>query len=187
MSFRPPVDAGRIREFLRRLGQRFRHPATLHLVGGTTLVLDGYRASTLDIDITYQVAPEHHAALVEAIRAIQRQLAINVEEASPGDFIPLPRGWEDRHEFLGRFGHIEVFHFDPYSTALSKIARGHEEDFHDVMALLRHERIEMDRLERAFREIEPRLPEWGLRLDPAEFAAKFARLQIEWREGRDGD
>lgn len=35
-----------------------------------------------------------------------------------GPFEPLPDGHEDRHEHVGRYGSIDVYHFDLYSTAL---------------------------------------------------------------------
>ena len=61
---------------------------------------------------------------------------MNVEEASPGDFIPLPAGSEGRHEFIERFRKLDVFHFDLYSVALSKIERGRTQDLEDVLKLL---------------------------------------------------
>ena len=71
-----------------------------------------------------EVSPEAHGELIQAIRALKDELSINVEEASPGDFIPLPAGYESRHVYIDRFGLLEVLHFDLYSTALSKIERG---------------------------------------------------------------
>ncbi len=44
MSLREPVDRQWIQRFLQQLGQRFRHPGKLFLVGGTTVVFEGYRA-----------------------------------------------------------------------------------------------------------------------------------------------
>ena len=55
---------------------------------------------------------------------------------SLGHLIPLPSGYETRFQFLGRYGKLEVFHFDPYSMALSKIERATAEDFSDVLSLL---------------------------------------------------
>ena len=46
---------------------------------------------------------------------------MNVEEASPDRFIPLPSGYETRCQFLAQYGKLEVFHFDPYSMALTKL------------------------------------------------------------------
>ena len=56
---RPPVDRLRIHYFLVKLGIEFRHPVRLYLVGGTTLVYEGLRHQSLDIDIHYEIADDH--------------------------------------------------------------------------------------------------------------------------------
>ncbi len=183
MSSRQPADRSRIDLFLRRLGDRFRRPGRVYLVGGTTMVFEGLRAQSLDIDLTLDVAPADHAAMMQAIRELRDQLALNVEEASPGDFIPLPAGYQDRALFVGRYGQLDVFHFDPYSTALSKIARGTEEDLNDVLALLRTGRLELASLERYYQEIRPQLAAKNLRQDPKEFDANFQALRAMWGRG----
>ena len=111
------------------------------------------------------------------------ELGINVEEASPNDFIPLPTGYRERSRFIGRYGQVDVFHFDLYSTALSKIERGTAEDFSDVLALLHHGQIEMSALESYFIEILPRFATASLKGDPDEFQRKFAALRQMWQSG----
>ena len=56
---RPPIDRLRVHYFLVKLGMAFRYPARLYLVGGATLVYEGLREQSLDIDIDYELAPEH--------------------------------------------------------------------------------------------------------------------------------
>jgi len=124
----------------------------LYLVGGTTLVYEGLREQSLDIDIAYEVEDRYEAEFAHAIRTLKDELQINVEQASPGDFIPLPAGWKDRAKFVGRFGQVDVYHFDLYSTSLSKIERGREGDYQDVLALLR---AELCRFEAAHPHDEP--------------------------------
>ena len=51
MSQRQPVSRQRIVLFLKRLGERFRYPARVYLVGGTTWVLEGLREQSLDIGL----------------------------------------------------------------------------------------------------------------------------------------
>lgn len=54
--------------------------------------------------------------------ALEERLQINVELASPPDFIPeLPR-WHERSPLVLRAGNVDLHHFNPYSQALSKIA-----------------------------------------------------------------
>lgn len=161
MSLRPDVDRQRIERFLRELGRAFRHPARLYLVGGTTLVYEQLRRTTMDIDFTVDVAPAHHGEFMRQLARLKDALAMNVEEASPADFIPLPSGWQERARYLGRFGQVEAFHFDPLSTALSKLARGFEEDVVDVRSLLQAGLITPEEVKNAAIQVASRLPERG--------------------------
>jgi Nucleotidyltransferase of unknown function (DUF6036) len=182
MSLRPRVDRVRITEFLQRLGTRLRRPARLYLVGGTTMVFEALRPQTLDIDVVLEVSPEVHGELIQAIRTLKDELSINVEEASPGDFIPLPAGYESRHAYIDRFGLLDVLHFDLYSTALSKIERGRVQDVEDVLALLQAGHLEWNKLEACFQDVLPRMGTASLRQDPAEFTYNFHALAQLWRE-----
>lgn len=181
MSLRPSVDQQRIMEFLRQLGEQSRAAGRIYLVGGSTVVFEGYRSRTLDIDLTLETSPAEEERLVRALRELKDKLSVNVELVSPGDFIPLPSGYRERSEFVGRFGRLDVFHFDLYSTALSKIERGTEQDFADVLALLKARRVEWATLEQCFHEILPRFGAHSLKQDPADFEKKFRALEQKWR------
>ena len=181
MSQREAVDRQRIERFLTALGQRFKRAGRIYLVGGTTLVWEGLRARTIDIDLTFEVSPEDAGEFARVIQALKRELGVNVEEASPGDFIPLPAGYRERSLFIGRFGSLDVFHFDPYSTALSKIERGRDEDLSDVLALLNDGRIDMAQLVAHFEDILPRVETHSLKGDPVEFRRKFDVLKQMWQ------
>lgn len=161
MSLRADVDRGRIQEFLRELGRVYRGPARLYLVGGTTLVYEGLRQATIDIDLGIEVDPAQHGPLLSEIARLKDRLNVNVEEASPADFIPLPSGWRERSPYVGRFEQIDVFHFDLVSTALSKLGRGYEQDLEDVRALLEAGMLAAEDLSAGWREIAPRMPERG--------------------------
>ena len=180
MSQRPPVDRARIESFLDALAGRFRHPGRVYLVGGTTMVFEGFREQTLDVDIAYEVDDQYHTEFIRTVRALKDQLGINVKEASPGDFIPLPPGYEERAEYIGRFGELEIFHFDLYSMALSKIERGRDADFADVLALLKAGRIDFDQLTNSFERILPSAGARSLKADPVEFQRKFEYLKKTW-------
>ena len=56
MSQRPSVDRERIETFLQELGRSFRHPVRVYPVGGTTMVYEGFRGHTTDIDIAFEVS-----------------------------------------------------------------------------------------------------------------------------------
>lgn len=179
---RPPIDRKRVHTFLVRLGIEFRHPARLYLVGGTTMVYEGLRDQSLDIDISYEVADHLDAEFSDCIRRMKDTMQLNVEYASPGDFIPLPAGWHDRAKFVGRFGQIDVFHFDLYSTALSKIERGREGDFQDVLALLSDSQIDLGELRAAYINIMPRMLKESLKRRPERLAGNFAAMEQMWTE-----
>ena len=155
MSLRPPVDKGRIEQFLRRLDATAHQTGRVYLVGGSALVHSGLRGRTLDIDLT--VEADDVNGLLVAIRQVTHELQVNVKMASPGDFVPLPSGWHDRAQWVGRFGQLDVFYFDFYSIALSKIARGSQRDIDDVVLLAQSGVIDRAQLDAAYAEIEPQL------------------------------
>jgi hypothetical protein len=180
MSLRQAVNRERITIFLREVGERYHRSARLFLVGGTSLVYEGYRQRTLDVDLTLEVSADGHGELIRVLQEIRLSLDINIEEVSPGDFIPLPAGYSDRHLFIGRYGQVDVFHFDFYSTVLGKIERGQQQDLADVVALLDHGRIEWGRLEAMYREILPLMGQKSLRQKPRDFALNFGALEALW-------
>lgn len=181
MSQRPPVDRQRIHNFLEELGRRFRKSGRVYLVGGTTMVYEGFRTQTLDIDLAFAIGDRDHAEFIRILRRLKEELAINVEEVSPAHFIPLPPGNQERARFIGRFGQLDVFHFDLYSVALSKIERGRDADFADVLSLLKTNWIEFETLRTFFETILPQVDEHSLKVDPKEFQRKFAYLEQMWQ------
>ncbi len=178
---RERVDQQRIELFLQQLGRYFPKAGRVYLVGGTTMVFEGLRQQTLDIDLALEIADEDHGLFISTVRRLKEQLSLNIEEASPADFIPLPAGYRERSQFIDRYGQLEVFHFDLYSTALSKIERGTDNDFNDVLALLEAGWLEISRLAAYFDEIMPRYATESLKQDPEEFEQKFAAMLQMWR------
>jgi hypothetical protein len=134
-------------------------------VGGATAVLMGWRSTTIDVD--FVMRPEDDA-LLRAIPALKEELQINVELASPADFIPLPPGWEDRGTFVAQVGRVAFFHFDLYGQALAKVERGHRQDLNDVREMLARGLIERGRALEYFARIEPELYRFPA-LDPVSF------------------
>lgn len=162
---RTPVDQPRLREFLRAVGRAARVPGRLYLTGGASAVLQGWRNSTIDIDVA--LAPSLQPLLQE-IPSLKERLAINVELAAPSDFIPEVPGWEERSTFITREGVVDVFHYDFYSQALSKLERGHSKDLDDVSAMRRDGLIDSGRLLELFARIEPELYRYPA-VDPPTF------------------
>lgn len=175
---REPATRGRIELFLQRLGRTFRGSGRLYLVGGTMMVYDGFRQQTQDVDYALEMSPSDEHDFVAAVVRLKRELNLNVEPAAPGDFIPLPSGWQERSRFLERYGALDVFAFDPVSTALSKLARGLTRDVDDVLALLAAGTITTDQLRDAFAEIVPRLAQESVRTDEDDFRRKLDAFMV---------
>lgn len=175
MSFRPDVSRDDIERFLQQFGQLSQQPGRLYLAGGAELVHGGLRgegATTVDIALRMDVGDESAAETL--IRQLMRQLSINVELASPADFIPLPSDWQTRSPFVGRYGNTDVFYFDYYALALSKIARGTSRDLSDVLLLAQNGLIQRDELETAYQQILPQLGHGRFfNIDPAKFAEQY--------------
>jgi hypothetical protein len=132
----------------------------------------GSQRRTVDIDCTIETMPSE---LVATIDDVARELQMEVEIISINEFIPLPSGASTRHHSVGNFGTISVFVFDPYSIALSKIARGFETDIQDVFFLLTQGIIELDILSRY---VEESLPvAWDYDIDPGEMKDHFTVLK----------
>jgi len=126
----------------------------MYLTGGATAVLEGWRPSTVDIDVRFE--PDSDAAL-RRIAELKERLQVNVELASPLDFLPPLEGWKERCRFRLRAGNLEVFDFDPYSQALSKLERGFDLDLRDVAEMVRGRQVDPVRLLELFERIESEL------------------------------
>lgn len=126
----------------------------MYLVGGATAVLLEWRATTIDVDLV--VRPEDDA-LLRALPALKDELQINVELASPLDFIPIPPGWEDRGRFIAQVRRVGFFHFDLYAQALAKVERGHRQDLADVHEMVVRGLVDRRRALEYFARIEPDL------------------------------
>jgi len=159
------ADEARIRRFMRELGRAARRPARVYLTGGATAVLSGWRASTIDVDL--KLVPDDDA-LLRAIPDLKESLQVNVELASPVDFIPVQDGWEDRSRFIVQEGPLAFYHFDLTAQALSKIERGHAQDVEDVGAMIRRGLVQPSALRAAFEAIAPQFYRYPA-VDPGSF------------------
>src|SRR5437867_5289514 len=166
------ADEKRIRRLMRALGGAAEHEGDCFLAGGATAVLLGWRATTLDVDI--RLEPEQDEALRDLPR-IKEELAVNVELASPADFIPLPEGWRARSPLIERIGRLSFRHFDFYSQALSTLERAHAQDVDDVGEMLARGLVDGGRLRACFSEIEPELYRFPA-IDVADFRLSVDQL-----------
>jgi hypothetical protein len=158
--------------FFQRLGEQLPVPATLYLLGGSALCLLGSPRETLDVDFTLEDPPPGAMAVLERLAT---ELKLDLELVPLGEFIPLPPEAEQRRRFVGHYGLVDVYIFDLYSIALSKIVRGFESDFEDVEFLLQQKLIGWETLEEYFRNILPRAQSSDI--DPQEFQQYFETLR----------
>lgn len=102
------ADSARIERFMRELGRAARTDGHVYLTGGATAVLEGWRDTTIDMDI--KLIPDRDELLREIPR-LKEELNLNVELAAPSDFIPLPEmidsGLVDPAEARAQFEVIE--------------------------------------------------------------------------------
>ena len=125
---------------MRRLGQRADPGGRVYFTGGATALLIGWRSTTIDIDLALGPDADHLLLLVPALK---EELELNVELASPSDFIPELPAW--------------FFHYDFYAQALSKVERGHAQDLGDVREMLERDLIDAAAARALFGRIEPEL------------------------------
>lgn len=151
---RRPLDPERLRQVLEALGRACRGPGVVYLTGGATALLEGWRNSTVDVDFKLDPEPE---GVFAAIARIKEELHVNVELVSPADFLPELRDWRSQSRFVGRFGSIEVRHYDFRAQALSKLARGFGRDVADVRAMLERGLVSCDGLQTALEEMKSQL------------------------------
>jgi Nucleotidyltransferase of unknown function (DUF6036) len=169
---RAETDKARLNAFMSALGDRVRGEGNLYLTGGATAVLHGWRPMTIDVDIKPDPEP---AGLFEALAQLKDELDLNVELASPDQFIPAIPGWRERSLFIARHGRIKFYHYDPYGQALSKLQRRHDRDLRDVDSLWQSGLIEKGRLWEFFQQIEPQLIRHPA-IDPATFRAAVGKF-----------
>ncbi len=170
-----PLTLKRLKAFLRHLGDRFAEEGDLYLLGGSALCLLGNPRTTMDIDFTFE--PE--AASVKQFEATVNDLAaemqLYVDVIPIAEFVPLPPQAYERRQWIGRYGQLNVYIFDLYTIALSKISRGFESDLEDVMFMLHQNLIEFKALERHFHAILPNAPQADI--IPSEFQDYFEEIR----------
>lgn len=151
---RSDADRRRIDALLMALGRRVRSEHTVYLAGGASAVIEGWRSSTIDVDL---LAVPDDDEILSALHSLKDELDINIETASPLDFLPAAPGWEERSPYIRRDGLINVRHMDFALQALSKLERGSERDLADVAAMAERSLITPERMRSALDHMRRRL------------------------------
>src|SRR5437868_11906229 len=101
---RSEADKSKIEAFMVAVGKRVRGEGSIYLTGGATAVLHQWRSMTIDVDLKPDPEPP---GLFEALAALKNELDINVELASPDQFIPAIPGWRERSLFIAQHGAVK--------------------------------------------------------------------------------
>ena len=151
---RSNVDPEKIEQLMTILGREARGSGRVYFTGGASALLIGWRSSTVDIDIRLDPEPP---GIFQALAKIKQDLNINIELASPQDFLPPLPGWRDRSVFISKRGQIAFYHYDFTAQALSKLSRGYDRDVNDVRAMYAQGLFELEDLRNCFKAIESEL------------------------------
>ena len=172
MRMRRLADAERIRAFMDAVGRAAKREIRVYFTGGATAVLNGWRSSTIDVDML--MVPEDDQVF-RSLPELKESLELNIELASPADFIPEVPGWQDRSPAIDRRGKVAYYHYDLYAQALAKIERGHSQDEADVQEMIRRGSVDRNTLMQHFEQIEPLLYRFPA-IDPATFRRAVERV-----------
>jgi hypothetical protein len=125
-----------------------RRALRVFLVGGGTAVREGWRPSSLGVDVAGD-----EDAVFRDVQGIKERLNVNVEFARPEDFVPPLRGSDARHVFLETVGKVSFSHHDPHAQVLAKVVRGFERDLADARSFVRSGMVDPAKLRALVAEI----------------------------------
>ena len=142
----------------------------------------GNPRTTVDIDYTLEMEPEAIGQFQEVLAELAAEMRLDVDEVPIAEFVPLPPYARERHRLVGRYGNLDVYIFDLYSIALSKISRGFEADLEDVLFLLQEDLIDFEELEGHFHTILPEAPKADI--VPSEFREYFEEIRRRFAQAQ---
>jgi hypothetical protein len=166
-----------IEQFLQTLAMTFQQPCNLYLTGEAVLVHLGLRGG-ISSTVSMVVETANDEVMLGTIRRCAERVHLTPYFTSPEDHVPIPWSWQDRAQFVGAYGYIDVYYFDYISLALSKIALGSEQDLNDVWLLVRQQYLSLHELDNAYLEIQPRMGRKPYdNVEPQQFAQRYAQVR----------
>ncbi|MDK2412435.1 hypothetical protein QHH11_26985 [Aphanizomenon sp. PH219] len=96
---RANIDTQKLERLMQVLGREAQGSGCIYFTGGASALLIGWRNSTVDVDLRLDPEPP---GIFQAISKLKQELNINIELASPQDFLPPLPGWRDRSVFIGK-------------------------------------------------------------------------------------
>src|SRR6266702_3995550 len=169
---RRKVTIETLKQIMQELAAAAQSPGKVYFTGGATALLLGFREQTIDIDLKLDPEPK---GVFEAIAKLKNSLDVNVELASPDNFIPAPRDWRERSRHIASIRSVEFFHYDFALQALSKLERGHEQELDDVAKFLAGGYVTADSLRTCLSQIQPDLIRYPA-INAQQFQAKVEKF-----------
>lgn len=164
-----------IEKFMRELGRTVRSEGCVFFTGGVSAVLLGWREMTLDVDLKADPEP---LGFFESLPRLKESLEINIELASPDQFVPALHGWRERSVFIATHGQVSFYHYDFYGQALAKIERAHARDRLDVRAMIDHGCIVPGRLAALVSEVSAEMLRYPA-IDAAALVAQVDAMAVK--------
>lgn len=126
----------KIEEFLRNKNAS----AELILVGGVAMEFYGNPRYTLDIDAEIKCENTLYFELVKYLK--NEGISFNLSENISGwSIIPLPEGYRTRTKTVYESKNLNIKVLDPVDFIFSKLLRGTDEDFKDILFVIKKYKI----------------------------------------------
>jgi hypothetical protein len=168
-----PIDKKRLQAFLKRLSESLNRPGVIFLLGGSSLTWLEVKRDSIDVDLALAEDESDPVPLLEAIAAAGDFIEAVVDVMRPHEMLPLPEGYAERMELAAQFGPLTVYLFDPYSIALTKLARSAAKDTLDVGGMLQAGLIDCATLRHHFDSVLARYQRRVARGDWEDLQRKF--------------
>lgn len=131
----------------------------LLLVGGLAMSFYGIPRFTADIDGEINCNEEIYFGLLEYFK--KEKTPCNISDNINGwGIVPLPEGYRSRARIVYKSKELILKILEPIDFVFSKLLRGTEEDFQDIVSVIKKYRITKDELKEREKNINfPRDPE----------------------------
>ncbi len=149
-----------------RLVATLNKKAEFYAIGGTAMVLSGYKAATKDIDFLTPLTQKEIKEIFSAIgleeidncplcnkwRFNGKRLDIFYIETGMIMGFPLTDDWKEKSRLINETRKLKIYTLNWEDIISTKLARGEFRDFEDILKILEREKINFDKFETGFKE-----------------------------------
>lgn len=146
-------------EKIEKFFQQKKEKVELLIVGGLAMSFYELPRFTVDIDAQISCSDETYFEFLEYLK--KEKIAFNISEnINSWGIIPLPQGFKKRAKVVYKSKYFTLKALEPRDFIFSKLLRGTEEDFKDILAVVKKYKIIKKELEERERLIDfPKDPE----------------------------